>query len=82
MIYSLKAKKRVNIQSVAGTSTADGLSKLVELKEKNVITDAGFEAQKSRLLSQASRKARRINRLFARHTNLGVRPEDRKHTKG
>ena len=44
-------RQRAYIKSVAGTSTADELSKLAELKEKNVITDAEFEAQKSRLLS-------------------------------
>ncbi len=44
-------RQRAYIQSVAGTSTADELSKLAALKEKGVITDAEFEAQKSRLLS-------------------------------
>jgi len=44
-------RQRAYIQSVAGTSTADELSKLAELQDKNVITDAEFEAQKSRLLS-------------------------------
>ena len=44
-------RQRAYIQSVAGTSTADELSKLAELKNNNVITDAEFEAQKSRLLS-------------------------------
>ena len=44
-------RQRAYIQNVAGTSTADELSKLAELKDKNVITDAEFEAQKSRLLS-------------------------------
>ena len=44
-------RQRAYIQSVAGTSTADELSKLAVLKEKGVITDAEFEAQKSRLLS-------------------------------
>jgi len=44
-------RQRAYIQSVAGTSTADELSKLAELKEKGVITDAEFDAQKSRLLS-------------------------------
>ena len=44
-------RQRAYIQSVAGTPTADELSKLAELKDKNVITDAEFEAQKSRLLS-------------------------------
>ena len=44
-------RQRAYIQNVAGASTADELSKLAELKDKNVITDAEFEAQKSRLLS-------------------------------
>ena len=43
-------RQRAYIQSVAGTSTADELSKLAELKEKGVITEAEFEAQKTRLL--------------------------------
>jgi len=44
-------RQRAYIQSVAGTSTADELSKLAGLKDKGVITDAEFEAQKTRLLS-------------------------------
>ena len=44
-------RQRAYIQSVAGTSTADELSKLAELKDKGVITDSEFEAQKARLLS-------------------------------
>jgi hypothetical protein len=44
-------RQRAYIQSVAGTSTADELSKLAALKEKGVITDTEFEAQKTRLLS-------------------------------
>jgi hypothetical protein len=43
-------KQRAYIQGVAGTSTADELSKLAELKEKGVINDAEFEAQKAKLL--------------------------------
>ena len=43
-------KQRAYIQDVAGTSTADELSKLAELKEKGVINDAEFEAQKAKLL--------------------------------
>jgi len=34
-----------------GTSTADQLSQLADLKSKGAITDAEFEAQKSKLLS-------------------------------
>jgi len=44
-------RQRAYIQNVAGTSTADELHKLAELKDKGVITDAEFEAQKTRLLS-------------------------------
>ena len=44
-------KQRAYIQSVAGISTADELSKLADLKDKGVITDSEFEAQKARLLS-------------------------------
>ena len=39
------------IQGAAGSSTADELSKLAELKDKGVITDAEFLALKTRLLS-------------------------------
>ena len=35
----------------AGTSTADQLSKLSDLKSQGVITDAEFEAQKAKLLA-------------------------------
>ncbi len=44
-------RQQAYIQSVAGTSTADELSKLAELKEKGVITESEFAAQKARLLS-------------------------------
>ena len=44
-------RQRAYIQGVAGTSTADELSKLAELKEKGVITESEFAAQKARLLS-------------------------------
>jgi hypothetical protein len=44
-------RQRAYIQNVAGTSTADELSKLADLKDKGVITDAEFEAQKTKLLS-------------------------------
>jgi hypothetical protein len=43
-------KQRAYIQGVAGTSTADELTKLAELKDKGVINDAEFEAQKAKLL--------------------------------
>ena len=44
-------RQRAYIQSVAGTSTADELSKLADLKDKGVITNSEFETQKARLLS-------------------------------
>ncbi len=53
------AAKKVNeqqrhyIQSVAGTSTADELVKIADLKEKGVLTDAEFETQKAKLLSES-----------------------------
>jgi ABC-type multidrug transport system fused ATPase/permease subunit len=37
--------------SSGGSSSADELSKLADLKSKGVITDAEFEAQKAKLLS-------------------------------
>ncbi len=43
-------KQRAYIQGVAGTSTADELSKLAKLKNKGVINDAEFEVQKAKLL--------------------------------
>ncbi len=43
-------KQRAYIQNVAGASTADELSKLSDLKENGVITEAQFEAQKIKLL--------------------------------
>ena len=44
--------QRAYIQNIAGspTSTADELAKLAELKEKGVISDTEFEAQKTKLL--------------------------------
>jgi len=42
--------QRAYIQDVAGSSTADELSKLAELKDKGVISDAEFEGQKAKLL--------------------------------
>ncbi len=42
--------RRAYIQKAAGSSTADELSKLAELRGKGVITDAEFEAQKVKLL--------------------------------
>ena len=39
------------VQEAAGTSSADQLHKLADLKEKGVLTDAEFEAQKAKILS-------------------------------
>ncbi len=50
MIENASHQQREYIQHVAGASTADELTKLADLKEKGVITDAEFEAQKAKLL--------------------------------
>lgn len=42
--------KRAYIQQVAGTSTADELAKLADLRDKGVITDDELQAQKVKLL--------------------------------
>ncbi len=42
--------QRSYLQNAIGVSTADELTKLVALKEKGVITEAQYEAQKARLL--------------------------------
>jgi hypothetical protein len=39
------------IQRIAGSSAADELSKLAELRDKGVINESEFEAQKAKLLS-------------------------------
>ena len=46
-------QQRDYIKDVAGVSTADELTKLAELKEKGVLTDAEFETQKVKLLSDS-----------------------------
>ena len=51
-IAKANEQQRNYIQSVAGVSTADELTKLADLKEKGVITDAEFEAQKAKLLNE------------------------------
>jgi len=38
------------VREVAGTSVADDLAKLAELKDKGASTDAEFQAQKAKLL--------------------------------
>jgi len=50
MIENAGHQQREYIQNVAGVSTADELTKLADLKETGVITDAEFEAQKAKLL--------------------------------
>ena len=50
MIEKAGHQQREYIQSVTSVSTADELTKLADLKEKGVITDAEFEAQKAKLL--------------------------------
>ncbi len=51
-IEDANEKQKAYIRETASTSvsTADELSKLADLKEKGVITDAEFEAQKAKLL--------------------------------
>ena len=39
------------VKEAAGTSTTDELAKLANLKEKGVLSDAEFEAQKAKLLA-------------------------------
>jgi hypothetical protein len=39
------------VKETAGTSTTDELAKLADLKEKGVLSDAEFEAQKAKLLT-------------------------------
>lgn len=49
-LAEVEEAKRAYIQEVAGTSTADELAKLAELRDKGVITDAELETQKTKLL--------------------------------
>lgn len=53
VIAKASDQQRDYIKSVAGVSTADELTKLAELKEKGVITDAEFEAQKTKILGNS-----------------------------
>ena len=43
--------QRAYIQDAAGTSTADELTKLAELKANGVLSDAEFDQQKAKLLT-------------------------------
>ena len=47
---AMEETRRAYIRNVAGSSTADELTKLAALREKGTITDAEFEAQKAKLL--------------------------------
>ena len=48
---AIAESQRAYIQNAVGMSTADELTKLSELKEKGVISDTEFDAQKQKLLS-------------------------------
>lgn len=48
--HELEEMRRTYIRDVAGHSVADELSKLAELREKGVITEAEMETQKAKLL--------------------------------
>ena len=48
---AMEDAQRKYIRSMAGTSVGTELEKLAALKEKNVITEAEFEAQKKKLLA-------------------------------
>ena len=50
-ISNVEEMQRAYIQDIAGASSADELTKLAELKDKGVLTDAEFDAQKAKLLS-------------------------------
>jgi len=50
ILEKVSEQQRAYVQNIAGISTADELIKLAELKEKGVITDTEFEAQKAKLL--------------------------------
>ena len=50
-IIKANERKQEYIQQATALSTADELAKLADLKEKNILTDAEFEAQKAKLLS-------------------------------
>ena len=50
-IINANERKQEYIQQATTLSTADELSKLADLKEKGVITNAEFETQKAKLLS-------------------------------
>ena len=49
-LVEVEEARRAYIQHVAGTSTADELAKLADLRDKGVVTDDEFQAQKAKLL--------------------------------
>ncbi len=49
-LMEIEEARRAYIQHVAGTSTADELAKLADLRDKGVITGDEFQAQKAKLL--------------------------------
>ncbi len=50
VLEKVSEQQRAYVHNIAGVSAADELIKLGELKEKGVITDTEFEAQKAKLL--------------------------------
>ena len=50
VLEKVSEQQRAYVHNIAGVSTADELVKLGELKEKGVITDTEFDAQKAKLL--------------------------------
>ena len=52
-IIKANERKQEYIQQAATLSTADELSKLADLREKNILTDTEFETQKAKLLSNS-----------------------------
>lgn len=49
-LAEVEKMRRAYVQDVAGSSTADELTKLAELKDKGIITDAELQVQKTKLL--------------------------------
>ena len=52
-IIKANERKQEYIQQATALSTADELAKLADLREKNILTDAEFETQKAKLLSDS-----------------------------
>ena len=50
-ISNAEEMQRAYFRKVVGASTADELTKLAELKDKGVLTDAEFDAQKAKILA-------------------------------